>query len=713
MRGVVSLKELREEHRHLAGGKALSLAAMARSGVTVPAGLCLTTEVYHTFLTRTGLRDRIDFEINRKPVEDMRWEEMWDTSLRIRNLFTGTEYPTTILAGLRKAIENAFGHRPVVVRSSAPGEDSTKTSFAGIHASYVNVRGTQSILQNIRLVWASLWSDAAILYRTELGLDVASSSMAVVVQEFLAGTSSGVAFEEDPTNASRSVVESVYGLNAGLVDGAIEPDRWLLDRVNDEVLQHIAPRREYKLVPVETGFEKRPLSANERKTPPLSRQQLLEARRLAGRLSDLFKAPQDVEWTFQGNRLAALQSRAITTAAEKTDDPRKWHMSLRRTLENLRHLQTRIEGEHLPAMENEAEHFSKKSLARLSDEDLLGELDKRLTIYQKWRNIYWEDFIPFAHGARLFGEFYNDAVQPEDPHEFVGLLAGTPMESIRRNDMLAELASILRDAPDTLAALESGRETAATRRFLTSLGEYRRRFGTGAVSDAEPDAQDPLIPLIAELSRAEHVHTGMPAEDASELQERFLSRFAGDRREKAEELLKLGQASYRLRDDDNIYLGRIGRLVEEARDEATRRGLKFQREQTVRLDFSPTAGASRRSHRPAEHSKMRPRQLTGQPAGPGFAEGAARIVVTGAELFGFKEGEVLVCDALDPNMTFVAPLAAAIVERRGGMLIHGAIVAREYGIPCVTGVRAAMELLKTGDRLKVDGYLGLVTVASD
>ena len=37
-------------------------------------------------------------------------------------------------------------------------------------------------------------------------------------------------------------------------------------------------------------------------------------------------------------------------------------------------------------------------------------------------------------------------------------------------------------------------------------------------------------------------------------------------------------------------------------------------------------------------------------------------------------------------MTFVVPLAAAIVERRGGMLIHGAIIAREYGIPCVTGV---------------------------
>jgi pyruvate,water dikinase len=58
----------------------------------------------------------------------------------------------------------------------------------------------------------------------------------------------------------------------------------------------------------------------------------------------------------------------------------------------------------------------------------------------------------------------------------------------------------------------------------------------------------------------------------------------------------------------------------------------------------------------------------------------------------------------------VAPLAAAIVERRGGMLIHGAIIAREYGIPCVTGIPEATERIASGDRLTVDGYLGIVVI---
>jgi pyruvate,water dikinase len=79
----------------------------------------------------------------------------------------------------------------------------------------------------------------------------------------------------------------------------------------------------------------------------------------------------------------------------------------------------------------------------------------------------------------------------------------------------------------------------------------------------------------------------------------------------------------------------------------------------------------------------------------------------------FKRGDVLVCDAIEPNMTFLAPLAAAIIERRGGMLVHGAIIAREYGIPCVTGIPEATRVIQSGDRLSVDGYLGIVTIEHD
>ena len=108
--------------------------------------------------------------------------------------------------------------------------------------------------------------------------------------------------------------------------------------------------------------------------------------------------------------------------------------------------------------------------------------------------------------------------------------------------------------------------------------------------------------------------------------------------------------------------------------------------------------------------KLQARQLIGQPAGPGIAKGKARVIRQHSDLTDFKHGEVLVCDAVDPNITFVVPLATAVVERRGGMLIHGAIIAREYGLPCITGIPDATTLIETGDPITVDGYLGIVTL---
>ena len=63
-------------------------------------------------------------------------------------------------------------------------------------------------------------------------------------------------------------------------------------------------------------------------------------------------------------------------------------------------------------------------------------------------------------------------------------------------------------------------------------------------------------------------------------------------------------------------------------------------------------------------------------------------------------------------MTHLVPIASAIVERRGGMLIHGAIIARELGIPCVNGIRNAVSILKNTEFVTVDGHLGIVTIGA-
>ena len=177
-------------------------------------------------------------ELGRKTLAEMRWEEIWDAALRIRSRFSMAEVPAEIGDSISTALEVLGIDTSLAVRSSAPGEDSVSRSFAGLHESFINVTGTQAVLDAVRLVWASLWSDAALLYRKELNLDPLTSEMAVLVQEMRSDSPSGVAFGRDPRTGDNdhAIIEAVPGLCAELVDGEVDPDRWIMNRSSRAVV---------------------------------------------------------------------------------------------------------------------------------------------------------------------------------------------------------------------------------------------------------------------------------------------------------------------------------------------------------------------------------------------------------------------------------------------------------------------------------------------
>ncbi len=102
--------------------------------------------------------------------------------------------------------------------------------------------------------------------------------------------------------------------------------------------------------------------------------------------------------------------------------------------------------------------------------------------------------------------------------------------------------------------------------------------------------------------------------------------------------------------------------------------------------------------------------VSGYAASPGVAEGIARVVRTIDEIGTVKSGEVLVCSVTAPSWGPVFPKIAAAVSDIGGMMSHAAIVAREYGMPAVVGTGNATSAIKTGDRVRVDGNTGVVTI---
>jgi pyruvate,water dikinase len=447
---------------------------------------------------------------------------------------------------------------------------------------------------------------------------------------------------------------------------------------------------------------------------------------LALKAERYFGTPQDVEWTLRDGKLYLLQSRPVTTRAQASaGDQRAWYLSLHRSFENLRALRNKIEVEQIPAMIRAAEEFAGIDLGRLSDRGLAAEIRRRWEANNTWVNVYWADFIPFAHGIRLFGQVYNDRLKPEDPYEFVSLLTQTDMASLERNRLLESLADQMRSNPDLADCLRAGDCREKAPEFRRALEGFIERFGDLSCSVTGgtqcEGATRPLVKILLEMAARPQTLAGSGKRaDVKELSRRFFNAFPESRRGEALELLDLARASYRLRDDDNIYLGRIESQSAAAVAEGRRRldsggaageGCEELRSALEDLNFG---NRMHPASQPAlsEGDRVQARQLIGQPAGPGVAKGKARVVRRHADLEDFAHGEILVCDAVDPNMTFVVPLAAAVVERRGGMLIHGAIIAREYGLPCVTGIPDATSLVQTGDLLTVDGYLGIVTVGS-
>ena len=101
--------------------------------------------------------------------------------------------------------------------------------------------------------------------------------------------------------------------------------------------------------------------------------------------------------------------------------------------------------------------------------------------------------------------------------------------------------------------------------------------------------------------------------------------------------------------------------------------------------------------------------LRGTPASGGVVIGKANVILdpTGARL---EPGEILVAPATDPGWTPLFLTAGGLVMEMGGAMSHGAVVAREYGIPAVVGVPDATERIATGQRITVDGSAGVITL---
>ncbi len=189
----------------------------------------------------------------------------------------------------------AFGAPRVAVRSSAVGEDSADASFAGQHATILNVASEEALVEAIREIRGSAHAEGALQYRKRIGIE-GEPRIAIVVQRMVDADAAGVMFTRNPlTGASERVIESAWGLGEAVVSGEVTPDRFRVTAEGDIVERTASPEWEQLSL-----------------TDP----QLLALHRLAIRCEEFFGAPQDIEWAIAKGELHLLQSRPITRMAK-------------------------------------------------------------------------------------------------------------------------------------------------------------------------------------------------------------------------------------------------------------------------------------------------------------------------------------------------------------------------------------------------------------
>jgi pyruvate,water dikinase len=203
----------------------------------------------------------------------------------------------------------------VAVRSSGADEDGRRLSYAGLHRSFLDVRGEADVAESVRRCWASAYSVPSLVYRQSHGLPLGLVDLAVIVQQMVRADKSGVVFTVNPVSRRRDelLISAVWGLGEGLVSGALDADTVVVDRLTGALKS---------VVRAEPGEGGRALS--------LTRGEIDRLSGLARAIERVFGCPQDIEWSIEGETVHVLQARAITTMGEERPgrgEPRVWDNS--------------------------------------------------------------------------------------------------------------------------------------------------------------------------------------------------------------------------------------------------------------------------------------------------------------------------------------------------------------------------------------------------
>lgn len=340
MNTVLDFQEIKKEDVMTAGGKGANLGEMTAAGITVPGGFVVTADAYKAFIKENHLEEMFRKELTEAGNDEAK---LLDAAKKFRHAISEGKLPEEVEKAVREKYAQLGEQARVAVRSSATAEDLPDASFAGQQETYLNVRGAEAVLTQIRNCYASLWGNRAVCYRSNQGYDQLSVALAVVIQKMVESEKAGVLFTVNPINRNpdEMQINASYGLGESVVSGKVTADSYLCDK-QGKVKSCQIGSKETQIIYADTQGTAAPANAQctpddvitsdaqkttgdaaDTKEVAVS-EKMQKARCLndeeiavlcaeALHIEKHYGCPMDIEWAIAGGSVYILQARAITT----------------------------------------------------------------------------------------------------------------------------------------------------------------------------------------------------------------------------------------------------------------------------------------------------------------------------------------------------------------------------------------------------------------
>jgi len=329
---VLESKGLGKKDVKLIGGKGANLAELINAGFPVPQAFFITAQSYEEFVKTNDLKEKIHKIIKKIDYSDV--NSLNSASEEIKKIIIEAEIPEKVKDEVIDAYKKLYGGPPidiefvkpmdmplVSVRSSGIMEDIEKASSAGQYETFLNIKGEDNLINAVKKCWASLYTPRVIYYRNK-NKQSQDTSIGVVIQRMINSEKSGVVFTIDPTNpvkgSNKIVIEACWGLGETLVQGKVEPDRYVVDKDTGDILEKIIGKKYTETVKEPTyGITvQRKVSKEKIEAQVLTDYEIVALAAYCKKIEQHYNFPEDIEWAVERGKIYILQTRAVTTLEE-------------------------------------------------------------------------------------------------------------------------------------------------------------------------------------------------------------------------------------------------------------------------------------------------------------------------------------------------------------------------------------------------------------